>query len=116
MPEPKIGERGFCKSCNGLIEYVGPFWRHVGNTPRHSAEPKTDDEKPEQRDPIADLALCEGIIPSNMEAGEAPEALRYWIEQARLEWESGLAYKTKWEQTEAEAQRLRDEVSRLRME
>jgi hypothetical protein len=38
-PPPKLGDRSTCRSCGGPIEFIGLYWRHVGQTPRHPAEP-----------------------------------------------------------------------------
>ncbi len=41
MNEQKLGDRATCKMCSGEIEYIGPYWRHVGeHQPRHPATPK----------------------------------------------------------------------------
>lgn len=37
--EYKMGDKSVCKSCGRPIEYVGPYWRHVGKEYRHVAEP-----------------------------------------------------------------------------
>lgn len=40
--EPKIGTLATCKACGQAIEYIGPYWRHVGyEQPRHIAQPDT---------------------------------------------------------------------------
>lgn len=36
------GTRASCRACDKLIEYVGPYWRHIGAQPRHIAEPKEE--------------------------------------------------------------------------
>lgn len=51
MCEPKIGDKGVCTLCGGDIEYVGPYWRHIGANFQHIAAPAarattTDDERP----------------------------------------------------------------------
>lgn len=41
--EPPIGTRSTCTMCGEPIEYVGPYWRHLGeNQPRHPATPKEE--------------------------------------------------------------------------
>jgi hypothetical protein len=37
---PAMGDRAVCRICDQEIEYVGPFWRHLGSAPRHGGEPK----------------------------------------------------------------------------
>lgn len=36
-----MGTRTTCESCGHPIEYVGPFWRHVGKQFRHPATPNS---------------------------------------------------------------------------
>jgi hypothetical protein len=36
---PTIGDRSSCQTCGHKIEYVGPYWRHVGCSPRHPGVP-----------------------------------------------------------------------------
>lgn len=49
MDEPKTGDRATCSMCGAEIEYVGPYWRHVGeNQPRHPAMPKEEGQAPLQ--------------------------------------------------------------------
>lgn len=35
----KIDTKSTCLDCGKEIEYVGPFWRHIGYSPRHMAKP-----------------------------------------------------------------------------
>lgn len=43
---PAMGDKATCKSCGKAIEYVGPYWRHLGeNQPRHPAIPKPTPEE-----------------------------------------------------------------------
>jgi hypothetical protein len=38
---PKLGARAVCKMCGEPIEYIGPYWQHIGEMqPRHPALPK----------------------------------------------------------------------------
>lgn len=38
--EPQKGARTTCSMCNETIEYIGPYWRHIGEIqPRHPALP-----------------------------------------------------------------------------
>ncbi len=34
-----MGDKGTCLQCGHEIEYIGPYWRHVGISPRHIAMP-----------------------------------------------------------------------------
>lgn len=49
MDDPKTGDKATCSMCSAEIEYVGPYWRHVGeNQPRHPATPKEPGAEPLQ--------------------------------------------------------------------
>lgn len=38
-PDVEMGTLAVCKMCGKPIEYVGPYWRHIGYSPRHPAIP-----------------------------------------------------------------------------
>lgn len=39
MSPPKLGDKAACKLCGKPIEYVGPYWRHIGSMQGHQAAP-----------------------------------------------------------------------------
>lgn len=39
MTEYRMGDKADCAMCGELIEFVGPYWKHIGHTPRHPAVP-----------------------------------------------------------------------------
>ncbi len=39
MSEFTTGQRAACSACGREIEYVGPYWRHIGLQPRDPATP-----------------------------------------------------------------------------
>jgi hypothetical protein len=36
---PRLGDLSTCRSCRAPIEFIGPYWRHIGKDPRHPADP-----------------------------------------------------------------------------
>jgi len=52
----ELGQRATCRSCGEPIEYIGPYWRHVGSRPRHVAEPADAEAAPQSLPRVA--CLC----------------------------------------------------------
>lgn len=60
--EPKLGDRDTCTACGEPIEYIGPYWRHLGERqPRHIAQPRKGDDLPHNdrdRDIVLNMRLA----------------------------------------------------------
>jgi hypothetical protein len=41
----KLGTKSICAACGKPIEWIGPYWRHIGPQPRHIATPKPKEAK-----------------------------------------------------------------------
>ena len=85
---PKLGDRSTCRQCGKPIEFIAPYWRHIGTDPRHAAKPFDFDTEEETAQTVED--------------GVSPELVTEAVAMIRIKRASGDLYAAceAWEKVE----------------
>lgn len=91
---PKLGEKSTCSFCGKIIEYIGPYWHHIGAEPRHEARPFYFDAA------VESVKTVEAA--QNVENEVSPELIAETVAMVRLKRAAGdlLAACEAWEKVE----------------